>query len=105
MADLARFSITTASPSTSATLAAHGSEAATKIPTACYASTSPNAQRSRTTHRPTSTGSHQNSTAGLDKLSDGGHHLNHSTRRCVDPLRPHQMRASPDGAIGSALAD
>ena len=79
------------SRSTSATRAAPGSAAATRTPTVCYASTSPNAPRSRTTPKPTSTTSPPNSTTGLDKPSDGSHHHKHSTKRCDDPLRPQQF--------------
>ena len=71
MADHAVSPSTPACRSTSATRAAPGSAAATRTPTACYASTSPNAPRSRTTAKPTSMPSQPNSTDVLDRPSDG----------------------------------
>jgi hypothetical protein len=77
--------------STSATRAAPGSGAATKTPTTCCVSTSPNAPKSPNTPKPTSTRSPPNSTAGLDKPSDGRHHHTHSTKRCDDHLNPQRL--------------
>jgi hypothetical protein len=68
--------------------AAPGSAAATRRPTACYASTSPNEATSPFTPKPTSTASPPNSTIGLDKPSDRDHHHKYSTKRCNDHLRP-----------------
>jgi hypothetical protein len=62
-----------------------------ETPTACYASTSPNAPRSRTTPKTTSTPSPPNSTEGLDKPSAGRHHHKHSTTCCDEPLNSHRL--------------
>ena len=79
--------------STSATRAAPGSAAATRTPTVCCVSTSRNAPRSRTSPKPTSTTSPQNSTTGLDKPSAGSHHHKHSTKCCVEPLNSQPLCA------------
>jgi IS30 family transposase len=71
MADHARFTIDTGVQVYFCDPRSPGSGAATRTPTACYASTSPNAPRSRTTAKPTSTPSQPNSTDVLDKHSDG----------------------------------
>ena len=63
-------------------------------PAACYASTSPNAPRSRTTPKPTSTPSPPNSTGALDKPSASRHHHKHSTPRCDEPLNPQPTASS-----------
>src|SRR6266576_1645933 len=67
---------------------ARGSGAATRTPTGCYASTFPAAPTSGRSRRATSTTSLLSSTAGLDKRSDGSHHVRHWMRRCNDRLRP-----------------
>src|SRR6266480_4555447 len=74
--------------STSAIPTAPGSGAATRTPTGCYASTFPAAPTSERSRRATSTTSLLSSTAGLDKRSDGSHHVRHWMRRCNDRLRP-----------------
>jgi hypothetical protein len=68
---------------------------ATRTPTVCSASTSPNAPRSRTTAKRISTTSQQNSTIALDKPSDGDHHHELSTRRCDDHLNPQHIWTDP----------
>ena len=92
--------------STSATRAVPGSAAATRTPTACYASTSPNAPRSRTTPKPNSTTSPPNSTEGLDKPSASRHHHKHSTKRCDEPLNSQQLwRGRVDTSGAEMLAE
>jgi hypothetical protein len=60
-----------ASKSTSAIHVALGREAAMRIPTACYASTSRKGPTSRFIANDISTGSLTSSTTDLDKLSNG----------------------------------
>jgi IS30 family transposase len=104
MADHARFTITTGVQVYFCDPRSPGNAAAMRTPTACSANTSPSVPRSRTTPKPTSTPSQQNSTAGLDKHSDGDHHHKHSTKRCDDPLNPQQIWIEASAlSLGSSL--
>src|SRR4029453_18892933 len=91
MAQHARFTVDTGVTVYFCDPAARGSAAATRTPTACCANTSPSAATSELTPNPTSTPSPQNSTTALDRPSAGCPHPKHSTRRCVDHLRPHRF--------------
>ncbi len=104
MATHARFSVKTGVPGLLPRPAQPGSATATRTPTVCYVSTSPtNGDRALQTSR-TSTTSLQNSTAALDKPSDGDHHHKHSTKRCDEP-RTRMRIASTEEPMAVGVAD
>jgi hypothetical protein len=93
MAAHAQFSVKTGVPVYFCDPRSPWQRGSTRTPTVCCASTSPNAPRSRTSAKPTSTTWQLNSTDALDKPSDGGHHHKHSTKCCVEAQNPQQICA------------